>query len=535
MALPDRFLAGRRADALILAVPLLWLLVASLPEVLQDRIFPFDSALIAANGALFESMFRDLGGFLAAPVDWLWAYYDQYPALSVRRHPPLFGFVSGIVYSITGVSTFSAKLTVMLFGLLFACGSYCVARRLFDHRLLALCATLLLVATPQIGIHFFSVWLDIPSLAFAIWVFHFYLARLDGDESLRNVLGMVIFAVLTLYTYQPTVVLLAGIFIHVLARERRTFYRDRRIWIGAGLLLLLMLPLAAFTLYFAQDNLQITTGEIPAEWQEFASPTYADWMVRDQLSIGYWTAYARMIVESCPLQAAGILLWLLLRPLRKPAAGDVLMFVCFVVTYLAFSWLVVKGHRYTLYMVIPASFLTVSAARDAVALLRGTATAKTLAAGTGVLLLTLLQSAVVSAYAPYTYLSGVDVPVRQILREDTDAVIFYSGRNDAAFVFYARSLDEARTAHVHRASVQLTEPAGLAEYLERANVNYIVVEVENRGYDTLEVIDRFRDAILGYATTTPGVDLRSVHRLPYGFDRVQGHVVLNVYERTRKP
>ncbi len=535
MVLTGRFLESRRADVLFLGLPLLWLLVATLPEVMKDRIFPFDSALIAANGALFEAMFSEFARFLDAPVDWLWAYYDQYPALSVRRHPPLFGFVAGIVYSIAGVSTFSAKLTVMLFGLLFACGSYFVARRLFGNRYLAFCVTLLLVATPQIGIHFFSVWLDVPSLAFAIWVFYFYLARLQGDESLKNVLGMVIFAVLTLYTYQPTVVLLAGVFVHLLAREWRTIYRDRAILTGAGLLVLLMLPLAAFTLYFAQDNLQITTGEIPAEWQEFASPTYADWMVRDKLSIGYWTAYARMILAACPLQAAGILLWLLLRPFRKPAAGDVLMFVCLVVTYLVFSWLLVKGHRYTLYMVIPASFLTVSAVRDSVAFLRRDAAVTTLAASAVLVFCTLLQSVTVSAYAPYTYLSGVDAPVDEILSEDPDAVIFYSGRNDAAFVFYARSRDTQRTARVHRASVQLTDPAALAEYVAGEKIDYIVVEVENRGYDTLEVIDRFRDAILDYVARTPEFELRSAHRLPYGFDEARGNVILNVYGRTRQP
>ena len=75
---------------------MLCVLIASLPEVLRDRIYPLDSAQIAANGALFHSLFFEFGAFISAPVDWLWSYFEQYPALSLRRHPPLFGFVAGI-------------------------------------------------------------------------------------------------------------------------------------------------------------------------------------------------------------------------------------------------------------------------------------------------------------------------------------------------------------------------------------------------------------------------------------------------------
>ena len=242
--------------AALLAFPLLWLLVVSLPEVMRDSIFPFDSALIAANGALFERLFSEFGSFIKAPVDWLWSYYDQYPALSVRRHPPLFGFVAGIVYSMVGSSTIAAKLTVMLFGMGFATGVFFVARRMFGGDLPAAAATLLVVSTPQIALHFRSVWLDVPSLAFAIWAIYFYLARLDGDESIRNVLYIVVFTVLSLYTYQPVVVLLAGVFAHLLLREWRTIYKDRGMWVGTGVLIALMLPLIAFTVYFATDNLR---------------------------------------------------------------------------------------------------------------------------------------------------------------------------------------------------------------------------------------------------------------------------------------
>ena len=521
------------SDAAFIAVIVGWLVAASLGDVFADRIFPFDSALIAANGGLFQALFSDLGRFAAAPVDWLWGYYEQYPALSVRRHPPLFGFVSGIVYSIMGVSTTAAKLTVMLFGVAFAVGAYAVARKALDGRLPAFCAALLIVATPQIGIHFYSVWLDIPSLAFAIWVFYFYLCRLEGDQSLKTVLGMVIFSVLALYTYQPTVVLLAGPFLHLLLREWRTLFTDRNMLIGAALLVVLMLPLAAFTLHFAQDNLQITTGEMPDEWQEFASPTYADWMVRDKLSFAYWAEYGRMMVVSAPVQSVAVVLWLGLLFVRRPRPADVVMFTSFLVTYLAFSWLLVKGHRYLLYMLIPTSVLAASVVYDLCNRFAAQGSRRIPVAAIALVVIAVVQAVAVPPWAPYTYLSGLERPISAILDENPDARILYSGRGDAGFVFYLRSLDIERRAQVQRASVQVSQPDELDAFLADYDADYLVLEASNPGYDTLEIMDQFRDSILARMQTSSDYAAPAVYELPYGVDEPEGYVTLHVYRRQR--
>lgn len=517
--------------ALLFALPIVWMLTVGIPETLKDRIFPFDSALIAANGALFERLFSEFDTFFRMPLDWLWSYYDQYPALSVRRHPPLFGIVAGIVYSFIGVSTISAKITVMLFGLLFACGVFVVARRLFSDWLLASAATLLIVATPQIGIHFESVWLDIPSLAFAIWAIHFYLLRQDGNKTLGNVIWMVVFSVLALYTYQPTIVLLCGLFLHVLFSELSTIYKDREILVGAGILIVLMLPLAVFTLLIAPDNLQITTGEIPDQWQEFSSPTYASWLVTDKLSLAYWTQYLQMISASYPVQLFGICLWVVLLAFRRPSSGEVMFMICLVVTYFGFSWLLVKGHRYTLYMMIPASYLTIAALRDSIELIARDSRKVVFYAGSIGLFLAVLQGVFVSAYAPYTKISGMSEPVSFILAKNKRAKIFYSGRCDAAFVFYTRSLDPGGFASVRRASVQLTIPNDLREYVESENVDFVVVELENKGYDSLEITDDFRNATMAYLRDTESFMFLAEYHLPYGAYDNEGSVLLHVYGR----
>lgn len=532
MARFEKLLNDRSAAYLLLAITLFWLIAASLPEILRDRIFPFDSALYAANGALFEKMYAEFGSFLAAPGEWLWNYYDQYPALSVRRHPPLFGLVSGVVYTIFGVSVASAKLTVMLFAVAFTIGVYFAAQRLLSGHFAAACTALLVVSTPQVAMHFRSIWLDIPSLALAVWVFFFYIGRLNGDRSLKNVMAMVVFSVLALYTYQPTLVLLTGVFIHLLLREWRSLFKDRAMLVGAGLLVILMLPLVAFTLYFASDNLLITTGELPDAWEEFSSPTYADWLIRDKLSVAYWSEYGRMFFQTYPLQFAGVCLWALLRFFRQPRSAEVLMLVCLIVTYVGFSWLLVKGHRYTLYMVVPASFMTVAAIYDLTKLVSHDAVRSYVYSGAAVLLLSGLQSGIVSAYVPYRFLWGMDEPVDFVLNENPEARILYSGRCDSAFVFYTRSRDSDGQASIHRASVQVTDTADLLEYVDNLKIDYVVVEVENPAYDSLEVIDDFRDTILSKIPGYGDFRLRAEFELPYGAFEQEGSVLLHVYGRS---
>ena len=513
------------------AIPVVWLLAVSVPEVFRDRIFPFDSALIAANGALFERLFSEFVDFLSAPADWLWGYYDQYPAMSVRRHPPLFGIASGIVYSIAGVSASAAKFTVMLFGCVFVAGTYALSCRILGSVLLAGLATLLVVATPEIAMHFYSVWLDIPSLAFAIWVLYFYVRRIQGDTSLRNAILLAGFAVLALYTYQPVVLLLAGVFVHLLIREWRTLFTDRPMLIAAAGLVVAMLPLIAFTLYFARDNLLITVGEIPKEWKEFGSPGYADWMIRDKFSLAYWTVYGRMLLQSAPLQVVGVIVWAVLRFWRRPSTEEVMLFLCVVVTYVGFSWLLVKGHRYTLYMMIPASLLCIAAFRDVAAqLFRERSRAMAIAAAISLALI-LLQFIAVRPYAPYLYLSGMNDPVARILEDTPDAQILYSGRNDAAFVFYTRSLDDTGTARVHRASVQLTDTDDIEMYLVENDIDYVVLEIDNPGYDSLEVIDEFRESILHFVGDKALFAIVDTYSLPFGVSDDVGNVSLSVYKQ----
>src|SRR5262245_43786541 len=117
-------LMSRMKHILFVALLLGFVVAYASQEWPQERFFPSDSALYAANGAFFLTAFQEAGNVVKDPRGWAYAYYEQYPAVSVRRHPPVFGLAESLVYSFTGVSIFGANLTICLFAIVFVLGMY---------------------------------------------------------------------------------------------------------------------------------------------------------------------------------------------------------------------------------------------------------------------------------------------------------------------------------------------------------------------------------------------------------------------------
>ena len=134
-----------RGRALGLILSLATVLAVSLPAFLRGGLDAFDGALFAHTGEFFRTMAREPLEFLSSPREWMWAYYDQYPALAVRRHPPVFPLVEAAVYSVTGFSIFGTRLTALLFSAAFGAGFYVLCARIFKREMTALAAVVVLV------------------------------------------------------------------------------------------------------------------------------------------------------------------------------------------------------------------------------------------------------------------------------------------------------------------------------------------------------------------------------------------------------
>jgi hypothetical protein len=441
----------------------------AVPELFRDRIFPYDGAVHASNGALFLSLFSDLPRVKESPMAWLYEYYHQYPGLSVRRHPPLFGLVEGGVYSITGVSVVGGKLTMLLFTMALAGGVYFMTLQFWKSDLVAFLTSLLLLTTPQVLYLMRTIHLDIPSLAFASWGLYFYGRWLDtGRQRWPCLLLIVLFMTLSLYTYQFPMFIVAGMFLHLLTIEGSGILRNRRLVLAGALFLMLLTPLAIHQFYLARDNVGAAIGEdtFPGFTPE-----------KSKLTLAYWTYYAKALLNEYPVQAIGIVVWALLAVHRRPSSPEVLFALCFTLSYVGLSWMPVKGPRYMMVCSFAAAPLTVLAARDVFQMVLRERPVWRTGALAGLLIVAFAAQALLVPVPP-TYLTGMDKPVEAILARQPDARILYSGDFDAAFIFYLRKADSSRQARVYRTTVQVEDPNELASFLQQERIDVIVCESE---------------------------------------------------------
>jgi 4-amino-4-deoxy-L-arabinose transferase-like glycosyltransferase len=484
---------------------------------------PYDGALHAANGALFCSLYSELPEFIAAPVDWLYDYYNQYPALSIRRHPPLFPVLEGLLFQITGVTVFGARLTIVLFALALCLAMYSAMWRLFKDDVIAASVVLLFFTAPEVRYLLVSVWADLPALAFACWGLSLYGKRLcDGDVGAKNTVLMAIAFALSLYCYQLTIVFIAGLLLHFVVSEYHTWWKDRRVLFAAGLFVLLIIPWAAQVLYAQKDdNLAMVAGSATADFSVFVP-------VADKTSASYWTYYAKTLWVRFPAHVVGVALWTLLCAFRRPSRGEWLCVTCFVVSYLAFSWVPAKVDRYSVYVALPASPLAVLAVRDIIMLVGRIGDR---VRGWILICVVGLAATVQAALLRPHLVDVVDMNrvVDRVMAASSNPRALYCGHLDGAFVFYVRCADLDRRARVYRATVQVKDAKELEEFIKNERIDLIVVEHREGARKSAWTV--FSDAINEMMRTSSAFSLHEEQSVLLTGPRADERVRIAIYLR----
>ena len=512
-----------RTHFLLIGCLLLWISIQALPELSQNRIDPTDSALFAANGAFFLTIIREFDQLISHPVDWLYSYYNQYPALAVRRHAPVFGISEAIVFLFTGISVFGAKLTAFIYSIAFAVGVYALSYRIWRDALLAVATSFLVMATPQIIWLGTAVRLDLPALAFAVWaLFHYIEYSRTAQRS--SAIWFALLGVLSIYTYQLAFLFVAPACFHLIILKREKVFTDRTVWIVFLILLILGIPLLAQQFYFAMDNITAATGGEVEEWKRFHP-------IQDRLSftnflyypIAWWTNY--------PVQAVGGALWVIAATRRKITKDNYLLLLCGISALAFFTWGRGKDPRYAVYTMIPLALLGVKAAWD---LILGTSRnglrniRRKVATGIIVALGFVQANAIPT---PAYFLMGMEQPVIDILAKDGSARILYSGPRDAAFIFHVRQHDLQRTTQSYRATVQITRSEDLIEFVKKERIDVIAWEDQDDRPDS-EGFLAFRNALRTVVSEDTSFVLLGVYQLDYYWAAEnQKQIVLHVYTR----
>ncbi len=460
-------------------------------ELLLERIHPSDGSQFALNGALFHALFAELGDVARDPGGWLWSYYEQYPALNVRRYPPLFGLAVAGIFSVTGVGIVGAKLTLLLFAAAFAVCAFLLLRRLLGDDLLAFCGCALLIAVPTVQDYYREVWLDIPSLALTLATILLYL-RLDPAHPLtvRRLLPVLLAALAALYVYQLSIYLLAGVVLVMIGERRGALLRSRPFLICGALALLALLPLVLQALLLSPDNVSAALGTVPEGVERYTTGL-------GKTSVAYWIQYGDSLWQRFPVQVLGALLWGVTRTRLSVTRAQRLLLACFIVAYPLFSLMPARDPRYVLHLAVPLSFLAMVGLVDTVRLfvpakLRGRERGVAAAVLTAVLA---LQAALLEPRTDYLWLEKTSLPARAVLAHPGEVRVLYSGPYSAAFVLALRGLDDERRARVYRGTVQLGIGDDIAAFLERHAIDFIVLEMSDSRTGLVE-FDRLRDALL---------------------------------------
>lgn len=500
------------------------------PTLFSGVMYPFDSTLFAANGALFEALYRDLGAALSSPAHWLREYYEQYPALFVRRHPPLYGAIEGLVFTIGGVSITQAKLTIAVFGALFGFAAYALGRAISGDRLLALTNAALLLTVPMVSAHYVTVWADIPAMAFGLAALAVYVASARPDFERPGRLALLGAAVLgSLYTYPMTIAWFAALALHHLVSYRLEVLAQRRLLAAAVVVALVCVPLAIQQIVLAGENLTSVLGGVPSGSDRFV-PT------GDRASLAYWTYYVVVLAQHYPVQTFGALLWTILLPWRTASRGERLILACAVLAYLLLSLNSAKNPRYALYIAVPLSFLGMVALGDvACRIARASGRLRAALVASAGLALVWTQVAALPDVNLYGDLSGVEQMAAEVANDAEGERIFYSGRFDAAFVFAVRSIDDARRFRVARASVQVERPEDLPGFWRQFDPDVVLVEQEDADRD-VSVYNDFRDAI-GEAFARPDAPyaLWRTYKLSYYGGGTRRDITVLAYRRSGPP
>src|SRR5271157_1577838 len=397
-----------------------------------------DAPRHAMDGVFYRDMARSMP--LSHLKQWATDYYLQYPAVTVLFYPPLFAVVEAIFFSLFGVSHTVAQLTVSVFVLATAFGTYFLTRQ-WISRVSAFSCALLFIGTPGMALWGRQVMLEIPAIAFLVWSAYFFF-RYSDSERPRDLYLVAAFVVAGAYTKQ-TIIFIVPVYLLTLcyAYGKGIFHRSE-VWWSALLLGVGMLPLVAFTWLWGRVNLNQSVG---GDWVEYSRRSLAGWIyvARQWPSQVGWAVLGLAFVY-----CDGAMLW---KRWRLPRAALFFFGVWVVTGYLFFTLIALKEPRHPILVVFPLVFFAV------VAILRvlpvGVGRYAVLALAVGIFADTLVAEKV-------PYVSGYRAAAQFVCSvAPQDSVVLFSCMRDGSFIFNVRSTPECKNLTVIRSDKLLLRVA----------------------------------------------------------------------------
>lgn len=442
-------------------------LAALLPLLLHgiaigELFFNTDEPVHAVGGLFFADVFRDLP--LAAPVQYAYKWYAQYPALGLIHWPPIFYMVEGAFFLAFGSTAVVARLSVVAFALFGLFYWFRLVQLLSDTRS-AICATVLLACTPALLLFQRSVMLEMPALSLCLAATFYWLRYTRAPKATPgDVYRFALFAALALLTKQHSAYLAVFCLLSLLAEKRLALLFAPATLRALVLIILLAGPFYALALYLHGRTVvaDLFQGTVEANTLTF-----------------YLEALPRQL--GLPLLFLGIIGVLTSRWWTGARVRPVLVWI--VACYVTFTVVGQKDARYAIYWLPAFVFFAVGALTQ----FRWPAPARAVA---NVMLLALLGYQVwTSVTYERPYIAGYEAAVRHVMRHGNPGFVLFDGELHGNFIFYFRVQDTERRGVVLRKALYVTrvlqeygsrellrDRADIGRMLAQYGVRYVVVD-----------------------------------------------------------
>ena len=429
-----------------------------------------DESQHAASGIFFASLMRDFP--VTHPVQYTYAYYAQYPALSGVIHwPPIFYVAEGFVFRLFGASVITARFTILLFTVMACVFWFRLVNRILGKWAAAV-STAVLALLPSVLLFEKAVMLEIPCLAVSIAALYFWYEYLT-TERIRALYWFAIMGGGALLVKQNAIFLAAACPLSVLLLGKWRLFLNRRVLGPLAILIVLLAPFYGTVAVVHWKTIAMDlTGHGMANVEDSARSGH----------LGSLLFYIKALPEQLgwPLLALAVAGMASCRWWSQRTAA-VFMGCWIVGCYVTFTAISHKEVRYTLCWIPPLIYfavgpLTAKWREPAIRLIAG-----------ALALAVLVSSVIVGSRYERPYLSGYARVAQRIVQASDSGVILFEARLPANFIFFLRELDPHRRFLVLRKALwssRIKASGGVEEFaktpddvrnvIEENGVKYIV-------------------------------------------------------------
>ncbi|MCH9675928.1 MAG: glycosyltransferase family 39 protein [Gammaproteobacteria bacterium] len=471
---------GLGMEAIVLA-----LFAAGLLRGITDPSLGYaDADRILLDGVFVLDFLRDLPW--RDPFAYAVDYYTHFPALSIGYRPPLLPLAEAFFNGLLGVHISSARLAVVTFGLIGMSAWFRWIRWEFGLAL-AVVASALLATTVFVVQWGWYTMSELPVLSLALLSAYHFARYLDTDVTWRLYVAAFV-AVGALYTKQTAVFLLPVFVFWAFERGRvGELIRRPEIWVATACSAVLLVPLAAMTLWLGALNIE-------------QSVDFGARQAGGLLSWANLRAHPANLIEqhvgwpALGMAALGLLyvIWA-----RERRAVRFLLLVLGV--YLTFTTLNVTSARYAIAW-IPVFCLLAALAIEWRRIHRalGAATCALVACTFG-------YQAFATATEPLRFASGYEAAADAVMHAYGGRPILVDAYNNGYLIYFLRQRNRARDLYVLRGDKLLSSSAitatkwlevhartddDIKDLIDRAGVRFVVVE--ERDYTGVPIHSRLR-------------------------------------------